>query len=48
VVTKALNSATFGSNWVAASATQLVGIQWQFTGGSCTIDATFTNIKFVP
>ena len=38
------------TNWAASAATQIVGIQWQFasTGGSCTPNATFTNIKFVP
>ena len=38
------------TNWTAAAETQIVGIQWQFTssGGTCTPNATFTNIKFVP
>jgi hypothetical protein len=36
------------TNWAASAATQIVGIQWQFTGGSCSPNATFTNIKFVP
>jgi hypothetical protein len=45
VVTKNLSDLT---NWSAAAATQLVAIQWQFTGSSCTINATFTNIKFLP
>jgi hypothetical protein len=42
-------SATLSSltNWSAAAGTQIVGLQWQFTG-ACSIDATFTNIKFVP
>jgi len=35
------------SNWAASAATQIVGIQWQFTG-TCSPSATFTNIKFVP
>jgi hypothetical protein len=33
------------TNWTAAVGTQVVGLQWQFTG-TCSIDATFTNIKF--
>jgi hypothetical protein len=35
------------TNWSASAATQIVGIQWQFTG-NCSPNATFTNIKFVP
>jgi hypothetical protein len=35
------------TNWSAAEGAQIVGVQWQFTG-TCSIDATFTNIKFVP
>ncbi len=47
-------SATLASltNWSTSAAGQIVGLQWQFTRGSsssdCTVDATFTNIKFVP
>jgi hypothetical protein len=46
-------SATLASltNWSTTAAGQIVGIQWQFThssGGACAVDATFTNIKFVP
>jgi hypothetical protein len=33
------------THWTAAVGTQVVGLQWQFTG-TCSIDATFTNIKF--
>ena len=39
------------SNWSAAAAGQIVGLQWQFThgsGGDCAVGTTFTNIKFVP
>ena len=39
------------TNWSAAAAGQIVGMQWQFirSGSSdCAVDATFTNIKFVP
>jgi len=47
------------SNWSAANAKQVVGIQWQFTGTninssvdggatSCPIDVTIMNIKFLP
>jgi hypothetical protein len=43
-------SATLASftNWSTTLAGQIVGMQWQFTGNGCKIDATFTNIKFVP
>ena len=46
-------SATLASftNWSTAAAGQIVGMQWQFTSSgssSCTVNATFTNIKFVP
>jgi hypothetical protein len=52
VVTTALSSL---SNWTAADATQVVGIQFQFTvpqvadGGtatSCTVDVTIDDVKF--
>jgi len=38
------------ANWSTAAAGQMVGMQWQFTssGGACTPNATFTNIKFLP
>lgn len=38
------------TNWTSAAAGQIVGVQWQFTpnGGTCTPNATFTNVKFVP
>jgi len=39
------------TNWTSAAAGQIVGMQWQFTsssGSSCSVNATFTNIKFVP
>ena len=39
------------TNWSAAAAGQIVGMQWQFirSGSSdCAVNATFTNIKFVP
>ena len=39
------------TNWSAAEAGQIVGMQWQFThsgSSDCAINATFTNIKFVP
>jgi hypothetical protein len=42
--------ASFAS-WSTSAAGQIVGMQWQFThgsGGDCAVDATFTNIKFVP
>jgi hypothetical protein len=53
VTTPKTVSATLASftNWTAAAAGQIVGMQWQFTlssGSSCTVNATFTNIKFVP
>jgi hypothetical protein len=38
------------SNWSAANAAQIVGMQWQFTrsgSGACTPNMTFTNIKFL-
>jgi hypothetical protein len=37
------------SNWTSAAAGQLVGLQWQFTpnNGTCTPNATFTNVKLV-
>jgi hypothetical protein len=41
-VTTTLSTMT---NWSTAEGAQIVGIQWQFTG-TCSIDATFTNIKF--
>jgi len=48
-VTKPLASFT---NWSAANAAQVVGLQWQFTntasGTGCTPNATFTNVKFLP
>jgi hypothetical protein len=43
-VSNTLSSLT---NWSAAEGAQIVGVQWQFTG-TCSIDATFTNIKFLP
>jgi hypothetical protein len=42
-VTTTLNTMT---NWTAAEGAQIVGVVWQFTGSSCTLAATFTNIKF--
>ena len=38
------------TNWSASTAGQVVGLQWQFTstGGTCTPNATFTNVKFLP
>jgi hypothetical protein len=54
VVTTALSSL---SNWTAADANQVVGIQFQFTvpqvadGGtatSCAVDVTIDDVKFVP
>jgi hypothetical protein len=42
-VTTTLSTMT---NWTAAEGAQIVGIQWQFTGSTCTPGATFTNIKF--
>jgi hypothetical protein len=38
------------TNWSTAAAGQIVGLQWQFTstGGTCTPNATVTNIKFAP
>jgi len=44
------------SNWSAANAAQVVGMQWQWTGTSldpdagvgCPIDVTITDIKFLP
>jgi len=38
------------TNWSSAAAGEIVGIQWQFTpnGGTCTANATFTNITFTP
>lgn len=46
-VTATLSSFT---NWSTSAAGQIVGMQWQFTpsGGTCTPNATFTNIKFLP
>jgi hypothetical protein len=37
------------SNWSATPAGQIVGLQWQFTSsnGTCTPNATFTNIEFL-
>ena len=44
------------TNWSDANAAQVVGLQWQWTGGpdldpdsgvGCDIDVTITNIKFV-
>jgi len=42
------------SNWTAAKATQVIGLQWQFTSltanptieNTCTIDVTIGNIRF--
>jgi hypothetical protein len=48
--TVSLNLASF-TNWSAAAAGQIVGMQWQFIsngGGDCVIDATFTNVKLAP
>jgi hypothetical protein len=56
-VTKVLASDV--SDWSAANAKQVVGIQWQFTGtniapdpdggvAACPVDVTITNIKFLP
>jgi len=56
-VTKVLASDV--SDWSAANARQVVGIQWQFTGtniapdadggvAACPVDVTITNIKFLP
>jgi hypothetical protein len=42
-VTTTLSNMT---NWTASASTQIVGVQWQFTGNPCTPGATFTNIKF--
>jgi hypothetical protein len=38
------------TNWATTAAGQIVGLQWQFTssGGTCTPNATFTNIRFLP
>ena len=51
------------SNWTAANAAQVVGLQWQWTysgstnipadggvdaGAGCPIDASITNVKFLP
>jgi len=39
------------TNWSTTEAGQIVGLQWQFThtgSSDCAINATFTNIKFVP
>jgi hypothetical protein len=38
------------TNWSATAAGQIVGMQWQFlsSSGTCTPNATFTNIKFLP
>ncbi len=39
------------TNWSATAAGQIVGMQWQFTASgsnSCSVNATVTNIKFVP
>jgi hypothetical protein len=46
-------SATLASftNWSTSAAGQIVGMQWQFTpsgSSSCSVNATVTNIKFVP
>jgi hypothetical protein len=46
-VTETLSNFT---NWSATAGGQIVGMQWQFSpsGGTCTPDVTFTNIKFLP
>lgn len=39
------------TNWTSAASGQIVGMQWQFTpnsGNTCSPNATFTNVKFVP
>ena len=51
-VTTALSAfASDGGSWSAANASQVVGVQWQFTNGSgsdCSVNLTITNIRFAP